>query len=367
MKAVLWLSWRTTYKRWTVNVMVQVIEQEGPWIIAEMSGNHNNSLDRALCLVDAAADAGVHAIKFQTYTADTMTIDVQCEDFFINDPNSLWAGRSLYDLYAEASTPWDWHEELFALARQRGLIPFSTPFDTTAVDFLEDLDVPLYKISSFENTDIGLIQKVAGTRKPLILSTGMASIDELSESVEAARDAGCTDLTLLKCTSAYPAPPSAANLLTIPDMRARFDCHVGLSDHTLGIGVAIGSVALGATVIEKHFTLDRSEGGLDSGFSMEPAEMAQLVKESHRAWQALGRVHYGASSADESSLKYRRSIYVVADIEAGEQFTPKNVRSIRPGSGLAPKHLATVYGKTAARDVLRGTPLDWNLISPNAV
>ena len=347
--------------------MMPVVEHEGPWIIAEISGNHNNSLDRARSLVHAAADAGVHAIKFQTYTADTMTIDIKDGEFYIDDPNSLWSGRSLYELYAEAATPWEWHGELFTLARQRGLVPFSTPFDTTAVDFLESLDVSLYKVASFENTDIGLIQKVAGTCKPMILSTGMASIAELSESVEAARAAGCSDLTLLKCTSAYPAPPDSANLLTIPDMRARFDCHVGLSDHTLGIGVAIASVALGATVIEKHFTLDRSEGGVDSGFSMEPAEMAQLVKESSCAWQALGKVHYGSSRADESSLKFRRSIYVVADIQAGERFTPDNARSIRPGLGLPPKHLAAVYGQTATCYIPRGTPLNWNLISTQIV
>lgn len=336
---------------------------DAPWVIAEMSGNHNNSLERALAIIDAAAVAGVHAIKFQTYTADTMTIDIKRDEFVIEDPKSPWSGRSLFDLYDEAATPWEWHEELFTHARAKGLVPFSTPFDETAVDFLETLDAPIYKIASFENTDHALIHKVAATRKPMILSTGMASVDELVESVAVAREGGCAELTLLKCTSAYPAPPNSVNLLTIPDMRDRFGCDVGLSDHTLGIGVAIASVALGATVIEKHFTLDRTQGGVDSSFSMEPREMAQLVMESHRAWLALGQVSYGTSAADASSLMFRRSLYVVGYVKAGEEFTSENVRAIRPGLGLAPKHLGDVLGRIAGCDIDRGTPLSWNLVT----
>jgi N-acetylneuraminate synthase len=336
---------------------------DAPWVIAEMSGNHNNSIDRALTIIDAAAAAGVQAIKFQTYTADTMTIDVRRDEFVITDPKSLWFGRTLYDLYAEAATPWEWHLELFAYARAKGLVPFSTPFDETAVDFLETLGVPIYKIASFENTDHALIRKVAATGKPMIMSTGMASVDELAESVAVARDGGCADLTLLKCTSAYPSPPESVNLLTIPDMRERFGCDVGLSDHTLGIGVAIAGVALGATVIEKHFTLDRTQGGIDSAFSMEPAEMAQLVIESNRAWLALGEVGYGCSTADQSMITFRRSLYVVTDVKAGDEFTRESVRAIRPGLGLAPKHLDEAIGRVAACDIAQGTPLAWNFIT----
>ena len=334
-----------------------------PWIIAEMSGNHNNSFEHALAIIDAAAAAGVHAIKFQTYTADTMTINIRRDEFVIDDPKSLWSGRSLYDLYEEAATPWEWHAALFAHARAKGLVPFSTPFDETAVDFLETLDAPVYKIASFENTDHALINRVAATGKPMIISTGMASVDELVESVAVARKGGCKDLTLLKCTSAYPAPADSVNLLTIPNMRDRFGCDVGLSDHTLGIGVAIASIALGATVIEKHFTLDRAQGGVDSAFSMEPAEMAQLVTESSRAWLALGGVRYGTSSADVSSIIFRRSLYVVSDMMAGDEFTAENVRAIRPGLGLAPKNLGDVLGRIAACDIARGTPLAWNCLT----
>lgn len=343
--------------------MKSFADSRGPWIIAEMSGNHNNSREHAMSIIDAAAASGVHAIKFQTYTADTMTIDIRQGDFVIGDPNSLWSGRSLYDLYDEASTPWEWHEELFAHAREKGLVPFSTPFDETAVDFLEALNVSIYKIASFENTDHALIHKVASTGKPLILSTGMASVDDLSDAVAVAREGGCSDLTLLKCTSAYPAPADSVNLLTIPDMRERFGCAVGLSDHTLGIGVAVASVALGVRVIEKHFTLNRGLGGVDSAFSMEPAEMAQLVTESQRAWLALGEVTYGTSDADESSLVFRRSLYVVQGMKAGDEFTSQNVRAIRPGLGLSPKHLDDVLGTVAACDIDRGMPLAWNLIA----
>ena len=332
-----------------------------PFVIAEMSGNHNRSLDRALAIVDAAGDAGAHALKLQTYTPDTMTIDVATGEFRIGDPGSLWTGRTLYDLYKEAYTPWEWHRPIFDRARQRGLIAFSTPFDASAVDFLESVGAPCYKIASFENTDLPLIRRVAATRKPVILSTGMATVAELDETVRTLRDAGCDEFVLLKCTSTYPATPESTNLLTIPHLRELFDCEVGLSDHTMGVGVAVASVALGATVIEKHFTLSRAEGGVDSAFSLEPAELAQLVVETERAWQALGRVQYGASGEERKSLQYRRSLYVVKDLAAGEVLTSENVRAIRPGLGLAPKHLAQVLGRRVTRDVARGTPLSWDL------
>jgi len=333
-----------------------------PFIIAEMSGNHNQSLDRALAIVEAAAKAGVHALKLQTYTADTMTLDLKEGEFFIDDPNSLWQGRSLYELYQEAYTPWEWHEPIFKRCQELGLIGFSTPFDETAVDFLESLNVPCYKIASFENTDIPLIRKVASTGKPMIISTGMATVAELDETVRAAREAGCEDLVLLKCTSTYPATPNNTNLLTIPHLRELFGVQVGLSDHTMGVGAAVASVALGARVIEKHFTLSRADGGVDSTFSMEPSEMAQLVVESGRAWQALGEVRYGSTQAEESSRMFRRSLYVVQDIKAGEVLTRENVRAVRPGLGLSPKYLDMVLGMTVKLDISIGTPLAWDLL-----
>jgi pseudaminic acid synthase len=333
-----------------------------PFIIAEMSGNHNQSLDRALAIVDAAAASGAHAIKLQTYTADTMTIDADGDGFRIRDPKSLWNGRSLYELYQEAHTPWEWHAPLFARARELGIIPFSTPFDETAVDFLESLDAPCYKIASFENTDLPLIRRVAATGKPLIISTGMASLGEIDEAVRAAREAGCIDLVLLKCTSTYPASPLDTNVRTIAHMQSLFNCQIGLSDHTMGVGVAVASVALGATVIEKHFTLDRSEGGVDSAFSLEPHELAQLVTETRRAWQGLGQVAYGCSAAERGSLQFRRSLYLVEDAEAGTVLTSANVRAIRPGLGLAPKHLEAVLGRKLRHAARRGTPLAWALL-----
>ena len=281
-----------------------------PFVIAEMSGNHNQSLDRALAIVDAAAQAGAHAIKLQTYTADTMTLDVRGGSFEINDPDSLWSGKNLHDLYKQAYTPWEWHKPIMERARELGLICFSSPFDETAVDFLEDLGAPAYKIASFENNHLPLIKKAASTGKPLIISTGMASLGELDDAVRTARDAGCTDLILLKCTSTYPATPANTNIRTIPHLREMFGCQVGLSDHTMGVGVAVASVALGSTVIEKHFTLSRAEGGVDSAFSLEPPELAALVKESARGWQALGQVRYGPTEAELKSLQFRRSIYV---------------------------------------------------------
>nr|WP_225739527.1 pseudaminic acid synthase [Chlorobium phaeovibrioides] len=329
--------------------------------MAEMSGNHNHSLERALEIVEAVAKSGAHALKIQTYTPDTMTLDLDEREFHISDPNSLWAGNSLYNLYSEAYTPWEWHKPIFDRARELGLIAFSTPFDDTAVDFLESLDVPCYKIASFENTDFPLIRRVAATGKPLIISTGMASVAELDETVRAARDAGCKDLILLKCTSTYPATAENTNILTIPHLRELFGCEVGLSDHTMGLGVSVASVALGATVIEKHFTLSRADGGVDSAFSMEPDEMAQLVAETERAWQALGNVSYGPAEAEKKSIQFRRSLYIVKDLKAGDVLTAENVRAIRPGLGLSTKYLDVVLGKRVKQDVARGTALEWKL------
>jgi len=326
-----------------------------------MSGNHNQSLARALEIVEAAARSGAAALKIQTYTPDTMTLDLDVDEFHISDPNSLWAGTSLFKLYAEAQTPWEWHEPIFDRARALGMIAFSTPFDATAVDFLESLQVPAYKIASFENTDIPLIRKVASTGKPMIISTGMASVAELDESVSAARAAGCRDLVLLKCTSTYPASPENTNIRTIPHLKTLFDCEVGLSDHTMGSGVSIAAVALGATVIEKHFTLKRADGGVDSTFSMEPDEMRSLVVDSERAWAALGAVNYGPTAAEIKSLGFRRSLYVVQDMKAGEQFTIYNLRAIRPGNGLQPKYYTEILGRRVKEDVKRGTPLSWDL------
>lgn len=335
-----------------------------PFVIAEMSGNHNHSLDRAVALVDAAADAGAHALKLQTYTADTMTLPLETDGFVIEDPNSLWHGRSLYDLYEEAHTPWDWHGPIFERARSLGMIPFSTPFDDTAVDFLETLGAACYKIASFEMTDINLIKKVAATGKPMIVSTGMASVGEIAESVDAARAAGAEDIILLKCTSAYPSLPEDANILTIPNLRSTFDCEAGLSDHTMGVGVAVASVAHGATVIEKHFTLRRADGGVDSAFSLEPEELKMLVEETDRAWASLGHVNYGASSPQETkSLAFRRSLYISEDVAAGVELTAANVRAIRPGYGLPTKYFEAVLGRKAARDLKRGTPVSWDLLA----
>jgi pseudaminic acid synthase len=333
-----------------------------PFIIAELSGNHNQSLDQALAIVEAAAQAGAHALKLQTYTADTMTLDLAEGEFFIDDPNSLWRGRSLYELYQQAYTPWEWHEPIFNRARELGLIAFSSLFDETALDFLEILDVPCYKIASFENTDIPLICKVAATGKPMIISAGMATVAELDETVRAARDAGCRDLILLKCTSTYPATPESSYVRTIPHLRDLFGCEVGLSDHTMGVGVAVAAVALGATVIEKHFTLSRADGGVDSAFSLEPEEMATLVIETERAWQALGQVRYGPIDMEKQSTQFRRSLYVVQDLKAGSLLTKENVRSIRPGLGLPPKYLEQILGMRVKQDVKRGTALAWKLL-----
>lgn len=334
-----------------------------PFIIAEMSGNHNQSLERALTIVEAAAASGAHALKIQTYTPDTMTLNLSEREFYITDPNSLWQGYSLYDLYAKAYTPWEWHQPIFQRATELGMIAFSSPFDDTAVDLLEDLNVPCYKIASFENTDLALVQRVARTGKPLIISTGMASLAELDETVRAARESGCQELILLKCTSTYPATPTNTNISTIPHMRELFDCEVGLSDHTMGVGVSVASIALGATVIEKHFTLDRADGGVDSTFSLEPLEMASLVKETLRAWESLGAVSYGPTTAEMKSLEHRRSLYIVKEMLPGEIITRDHVRAIRPGLGLPTKYLEIIIGKTVNQAVHRGTPLTWSILT----
>jgi N-acetylneuraminate synthase len=342
---------------------IQVGSPQPPVVIAEMSGNHNHSLERALAIVDAAAKAGAHALKIQTYTPDTMTLDIDSGEFFIADQANLWKGKSLYELYQEAQTPWEWHKPIFNRCSELGMVGFSTPFDDSAVDFLESLDVPCYKVASFENTDLPLIRKIASTGKPMIISTGMATVAELDETVRAARESGCRELVLLKCTSSYPSTPHDTNIATIPHMRELFGCQVGLSDHTMGIGVAVASIALGATLIEKHFTLRRADGGVDSAFSLEPEEMRMLVSETERAWQALGTVSYGPSGDEDKSLKFRRSLYVVQDIETNGRLTRDNLRAIRPGLGLAPKYLEIVLGKTVARGVKRGTPLTWDLLA----
>lgn len=333
-----------------------------PFVIAELSGNHNGSLDRALETVDAIAASGAQALKLQTYTADTMTIDIAEREFVITNQSSPWFGRNLYSLYQEAHTPWEWHEPLFRRALEHGLEAFSSPFDATAVDFLESVGVPAYKIASFENRDLDLIRRVARTGKPVIISTGLASLAEITEAVQAARDAGCRDLVLLKCTSNYPADPSSSNLRTIPYLRDLFRCEVGLSDHTLGIAVAIASVAQGATVIEKHVTLDRAAGGVDSAFSLEPTELSQLVQSCRMAWEALGSVQVAPTAEEIASLVFRRSLYVCSDLSAGDELTRRNLRAIRPGNGLAPKYLQDLLGKRVNRAVPRGTPMSWDLI-----
>ncbi|RIJ41973.1 pseudaminic acid synthase [Pontibacter oryzae] len=330
-----------------------------PFIIAEMSGNHNQSLERALEIVDAAADAGADAIKLQTYTADTMTLPGA---FTIEDENSLWRGRELYDLYKEAYTPWEWHRPIFDRARERGMLAFSSPFDETAVDFLEELGAPVYKIASFENTDHPLLRKVAATGKPVIMSTGAATVQEVAEAVEVLLGAGCQELILLKCTSTYPSTPENTNLVTIPHMRELYGVQVGLSDHTMGVGAAVAAVALGATMVEKHFTLRRADGGVDSAFSLEPEELRSLVVETERARLALGRVQYGVQRAEEKSRLFKRSVYAARDIKAGEPLTGENIRVIRPGLGLAPKHYDTLLGKTAKQDIKAGTPLKWEMV-----
>ena len=331
-------------------------------MVAELSGNHAHDLERSRGLVKAAAEAGADAVKLQTYTADTLTIDCDNEHFRIAG-GTAWDGRTLYDLYQEACTPWEWHAELKQVAETCGLEFFSTPFDATAIDFLEELGVVRHKVASFELVDLDLLRRIGGTAKPVILSTGMATQDEIREAVEALRDSGCPDITLLKCTSAYPADPADANLRTIPDMAERYACPVGLSDHTLGIAVPVAAVALGACLIEKHLTLSRDVPGPDSAFSLEPDEFRQMVAAVRVAESALGDVNYEPTQNELSSKVFRRSLFVVKDVKAGDVFTPDNVRSIRPGYGLLPRHLPTILGAKASKDIPRGTPLDWGLVA----
>jgi pseudaminic acid synthase len=333
-----------------------------PFIIAELSGNHNGSLDRALMLVDAAAHAGAHAVKLQTYTADTMTIPADRGAFVINDPTSPWNGRTLYDLYQEAHTPWDWHKAIFDRAKANDILCFSSPFDSTAVDFLETFQVPAYKIASFENQHYPLLEKVASTKKPVIMSTGLLTKEQIAESVSVLRSAGCSQLVLLKCTSVYPASPQDSNLLTIPDMAKSFNCPAGLSDHTLGIGVSLGAIALGACVIEKHFTFDRQEGGVDSAFSLEVEELQLLVEEASRVAQARGKINYSLSDAEKKSLRFKRSIYAVKDISPGESLSKENISIIRPAGGLPPKKFDSILGKRANQLIPAGTPITQDLL-----
>lgn len=331
-----------------------------PFIIAELSGNHQGSLKHALELIDAAKAAGVHAIKLQTYTPDTLTLDAQQPEFLIDDPASLWYGRTLYDLYQEAYTPWEWHEPIFTHCRNLGLATFSTPFDETAVDFLANLNVDCYKIASLEIVDIPLIRTAAKQGKPLLISTGGATLAEITTAVDAARQAGCQDIVLLKCTSAYPASPADMNLYTIPHLASTFGVLAGLSDHTLGIGVPLAAVALGCTVIEKHLTMDRAAGGVDSAFSLEPHEFELLVKESRVAWEALGRVSYGPLASEKTSLSHRPSLYFVEDLSAGEIVMAKHVRSVRPGNGLPPEDIDIILGLRVAQAVKKNTAVSWN-------
>jgi N-acetylneuraminate synthase len=330
-----------------------------PFVIAELSGNHNQSLDRALNLVEAAAATGAQSVKLQTYRADTLTLDVKSDEFVITDPKSLWKGRSLHSLYEEAHTPWEWHEPIMARAKELGLICFSSPFDETAVDFLETLEVPAFKIGSFECTHLPLLRKVAATGKPVILSTGMATVAEIDEAVRTLRAGGCSELALLKCTSSYPSTPENSNVRTLPHLREMFGCEVGISDHTLGIGVSVAAVALGAVIIEKHFTLARADGGVDSAFSMEPEEMKSLVVESERAWQSLGQIHYGPTAAERVAVTRRRSIYLSEDVHPGDTLGPHNLRIVRPGSGLAPKYWDLVQGQKTRVAAKKGTAVTW--------
>ena len=336
-------------------------ENQPPFVIAEMSGNHMGSFERAKRIIESVAASGAKAIKLQTYTADTMTIDLNEREFHIDDEKSIWHNRSLYELYQEAHTPWEWHADLFNYARSLELIPFSTPFDITAVDFLETLNVAIYKIASFEITDLDLINKVASTGKPIIISTGMANIEEISEAVHTARDSGCKDLVLLKCTSAYPANPEDANLISIPHLMKIFNCQVGISDHTLGLGTSIAAVSLGATVIEKHLTLNRKDGAVDSLFSLEPQEFKNLVIESENARKSIGIVKFGSSINENLSASHRRSLYIVENLKKGDVVTSANLKSIRPGLGLAIKFRKDILGKKVKTDVVRGTPASWNL------
>jgi pseudaminic acid synthase len=333
-----------------------------PYVIAEMSANHNGLLENAMTLVQHAKLAGASAVKMQTYTPETMTLD--CEDAQFRIEGGIWHGRKLFDLYREAHTPWSWHGPLFEYAKKIGITIFSSPFDSTAVDFLEDLNAPAYKIASFEAVDLPLIRYVAGTRKPMIISTGMASLDEIGEAIEAAHDGGCKDVAILRCVSGYPAPASDYNLRTLPDMASRFGLVTGLSDHTLDNSTAIAAVALGASIIEKHFTLDRNGGGPDDSFSLEPDELLSLCQSTRSAWQALGKVDYGHKSSERDNVKFRRSLYFAKDLKQGDIVTADAVKSIRPGFGLPPRELDNLIGRTATMEIRRGTPASFELVTP---
>jgi pseudaminic acid synthase len=352
----------------SVTGIARVIEIDGrrvgpaerPYIVAELSANHGSQIERAFAVIEAAKAAGADAVKLQTYTPDTLTIDCDRPEFVVH--GGLWDGRTLYDLYREAQTPWEWHEALFRRGRELGITVFSTPFDDTAVEFLERLGAPAYKIASFEATDLPLIKRVVATGKPVIMSTGIASLGEIAEAVAVAREAGCKQLALLHCVSAYPAPTEDMNLRTIAHLAETFDVVAGLSDHTLGTGVAVAAVALGAAIVEKHVTIARADGGPDATFSIEPEELARLVAETCLAHAALGRVSYEREPSEHANVVFRRSLYAVADIAEGEIITTANIRSIRPGCGLPPKHLPEMLGRRAARSIVRGTPLDWTLL-----
>ncbi|MFN8370975.1 MAG: pseudaminic acid synthase [Bacteriovoracaceae bacterium] len=334
-----------------------------PYFVAEMSGNHNQSLAKAKEIIDAAVKSKADAVKIQTYTADTITLNCDKSDFLINDPKSLWNGRKLHDLYQEAHTPWEWHKELFEHAKKRNITLFSSPFDKTAIDFLEELGNPIYKIASFEIVDIPLIEYAAKTKKPLIISTGIATLSEISEAIVAAKDAGATDLTILHCVSSYPAPYEEINLKTMNAIKDTFNVKIGLSDHSLGMGVAIAAVAYGASLIEKHFVIDRSEGGVDSAFSMEPHEFKLMIEESEKAYLSLGNIAFRYSSTENKQQRqFARSLYIAEDMKKNDIFTEKNVRSVRPGFGLAPKELKNILGKRVIKDTTKGTPLSLDLV-----
>ncbi len=341
---------------------IRIDSEHEPFIIAEMSGNHNQSLERAIEIIHSASKAGARAIKLQTYTADTITLDVHEKEFLINDKDSLWNGQSLYNLYNDAHTPWEWHETLFKEAEKLDIMCFTSPFSESAVDFLEELNTPAYKIASFENAHIPLIKKVVQTKKPIIISSGLATLSELAETIKIIRDFGCENFAILKCTSSYPANPKHSNILSIPHMKKLFGCEVGLSDHTMGIGASIAAVSHGASIVEKHFTLKRTDGGVDSAFSLEPTELKQLVVESKRAWQSLGKIKYGPTDDDKNSLVFRRSVYISENMIKGEILTENNLRVVRPGLGLEPKYYNILIGKKINRDVKKGTPFDWTLL-----
>ncbi len=333
-----------------------------PFVIAEMSGNHNQSIETALNIVKAAADAGAHALKLQTYTPQTITLNASQEEFFIRDKKSIWNGKKLHNLYMEAHTPWEWHEEIFKEAKKNNILAFSTPFDETAVEFLETLNVPAYKIASFEAKHIPLIRKIASTGKPMIISTGMCEIHEISETVTEAKKAGCNEIILLKCTSTYPSSPLDSNILTIPHMRNLFQLEIGLSDHTMGVGASVAAVAHGATVIEKHFTISRKDGGVDSTFSLEPDELKSLVIETERAWQSLGSISYGTSKSEMNSRQFRQSLYIAEDMNKGDVLNEVNLRVVRPGFGLDPKFKDILLGNKVNKNLKKGTRVTWDIV-----